>query len=596
MKKALFLFAASLLSAGVWAQTIVSTQPQNRNVIIEEFTGVNCQYCPDGHRIVNEIIEANPGRVAGINIHQGYYAQNSPYTTVYGDALAEQTGLQGYPAGTVNRHVFSGNSTALGRNSFAQASDVIMDMESPVNVAVVGRIDEANRQVTLHIEVYYTGNSTVTTNYLNIAVLQNNVMGQQTGGSTWYPEMVENGQYRHMHMLRELLTGQWGQAIPATQGTFIDTTIVYNVPQSIGQVEIPDLNDLDFVVFVAEGHQEILTGVKATIITDAPALSSFKVYQTGDCSLTYQPYVTINNSTESAFTNFVFNYDGGTFTSNKVIPSFQMDTINLPLYTIDVTGSAVQQCAVTKTISLTSCETTEGAGFTVNSAAKSVTFAEFNIYTVAGPFMARIGVDAYRSEAGVQFIQQGNCQTLWTENNFGSDISTQGAQRISQLPNATYFNINFSPAEAGLYIFRATDAYGDGWNMTNNSVPSGIWISDGSGNQFVSESWGYSAAPAFSTLDFYLNVTNAGDGNHTVGINDVDGNVAFSIYPNPVTDRLSINCNEAVREISVMDISGRTVMTLSNTNSIDVSGLATGVYMLRVATENGVSVQKFVKE
>jgi hypothetical protein len=37
-------------------------------------------------------------------------------------------------------------------------------------------------------------------------------------------------------------------------------------------------------------------------------------------------------------------------------------------------------------------------------------------------------------------------------------------------------------------------------------------------------------------------------------------------------------------------------MTLGATNSIDVSGLAAGVYVVRIATEQGIGMQKFVKE
>lgn len=592
MKKVLFLFAASLLSVSVWAQTIVSTQPQNRNAIIEELTGIYCQWCPAGHKVVNEIIENYPGRVVGINVHAGGFSQGSPYNTTYGEAYDSQANPDGYPAGTVNRHVFSGSSTALGRGQFESAAVTIMDMASPVNVAAIGRIDEASRTVTLHIEIYYTANSSVSTNYLNIAVLQNNVLGQQTGGAANYPEMMEGNQYRHMHMLRDMLTGTWGEAIPATQGTFIDTTIVYNVPQAIGEVPIPDIHDLDFVIFVAEGHQEILTGVKATIITDVPALSGMKAYQVADCGLTYQPYVTINNSTESDLTNFVFNYDGGTYTSHKNISSFQTDTINLPTYTITLTNQPVQQATTTKTVSLATCQSTMGNTLTVNSVEKSVTFAEFNIYTAEGPFSARVGVDAWRTECGVQFLDQSNCNVLWEHNNFGSDIQ-YSAQTVDQLPDATYTTFTFSPASAGLYIFRATDGYGDGWAYTNMRTPSGIWISNAAG-QIVAESWGYNNAPSFTNFDIYLNVTNAGDGSHA-GIDDVE-NVTFSVYPNPATERLTINCNEAVREVSVMDVAGRTVITLNNTNSIDVRALAAGIYMLRVATENGVATQKFVKE
>ena len=72
-------------------------------------------------------------------------------------------------------------------------------------------------------------------------------------------------------------------------------------------------------------------------------------------------------------------------------------------------------------------------------------------------------------------------------------------------------------------------------------------------------------------------------------------NVNFSVYPNPVSDRLNIECGAAVREVNVIDMTGRTVITSTSTD-INVSALATGVYMVRVATETGMGMQKFVKE
>lgn len=51
-----------LLSSALFAQTFVSTEVANKNVILEEYTGINCGNCPDGHRIANQIIAAHPGR------------------------------------------------------------------------------------------------------------------------------------------------------------------------------------------------------------------------------------------------------------------------------------------------------------------------------------------------------------------------------------------------------------------------------------------------------------------------------------------------------------------------------------------------------
>lgn len=594
MKKVLTAAVALLFAGTMMAQTIVSTTPQNRNVIIEEFTGVNCGYCPDGHRIVNEIIEANNGRVAGINIHQGSYANGSPYTTQYGDALANQTGLTGYPAGTVNRHVFSGSSTALGRGSFAQASQMIMGMPSPVNIAAVGTLDPYSRQMIVHIEIYYTETSNNGVNFLNIAILQNNVMGNQSGASTYYPEMVVNGQYRHNHMLRDLLTGQWGEQIDATQGNFIDTTIIYTIPQAIGSVAIPDIEDIDMVVFITEGHQEIITGVKAMIVHDVPNLTNFKVKQVADCSLDYQPYVTIENCTESDLISFEFDYDGTTYVSNKRINALSYDTINLPIYTIVPGTDAVQNCTTTKTVSLESCTTIDNDDLSVSSPTKSVTFANFNLYRVAGPMQLRAVIDGYGSECSVQLVNQSNCTPEWTwHEDSWTDIGPQSAQYVSQLHDGRPYWMRFDPPTPGLYILRVVDSYGDGWRWTNNDHPSGIWLNDANG-EVISDSWGYTNGPSFAYYDYYLNVTTSGDGSHV----DIDNAaaVSFDVYPNPVNDRMYINSSETLRQVEILDMSGRTVMNCGNQSSIDTKALATGVYMLRVVTENGVNAQKFVKE
>ena len=55
MKKfTLALMAMLAFSFSLKAQMYVSTTPAHRNVILEEFTGRNCQYCPDGHAIANK--------------------------------------------------------------------------------------------------------------------------------------------------------------------------------------------------------------------------------------------------------------------------------------------------------------------------------------------------------------------------------------------------------------------------------------------------------------------------------------------------------------------------------------------------------------
>ena len=264
MKRNFLLSLALILTSGLFlsAQTLVSTDRQPRNVVLEEFTGINCPNCPDGHRIAQALSDANPARVVLINIHQGSYstpgAGGPDYRTTFGDALAGQTALTGYPCGTVNRHAFAGlgmttGGTAMGRESWGSAADIILSDSTPVNIGIQSELDTVSRILTVTVELYYTSGSAVSSNYINVALLQNNVFGPQASGGA-------GNNYRHMHMLRHLLTGQWGDVVTTTTlGTLVSRTYTYTVPAAFNNVPCI-LRNCDVAVSVSQGHQEILSG------------------------------------------------------------------------------------------------------------------------------------------------------------------------------------------------------------------------------------------------------------------------------------------------------------------------------------------------
>ena len=78
------------------SQTFVSTSPENKNVILEEFTGISCQFCPDGHKIAQDLKNLYPNDVFLINIHTGGYASpqgsGTDFNTPFGTSLANQAG------------------------------------------------------------------------------------------------------------------------------------------------------------------------------------------------------------------------------------------------------------------------------------------------------------------------------------------------------------------------------------------------------------------------------------------------------------------------------------------------------------------------
>ena len=103
---------------------------------------------------------------------------------------------------------------------------------------------------------------------------------------------------------------------------------------------------------------------------------------------------------------------------------------------------------------------------------------------------------------------------------------------------------------------------------------------------------------------------NCGDGNLsdwsasiTVQTTDV-GIVSYlensiTLFPNPANDVINVQSTMfKVQSIEVIDVYGKlinTVNVVDNPTRINVSGLANGMYFVRVTTEEGVVTKNFIK-
>lgn len=278
MKKLLSLSAFAAYSISSMAQLPVSTSVENKNAVLEEFTGIYCQYCPDGHARAQAFHDANPDDVVLINIHEGIYANpqagDPDFRTQWGAAIDGQAGVTGYPAGTINRRVFAGmqmgSGTAMGRGDWATAGGMVISESSYANIAVEGDIDYAANTLTVTVETYFTGTAPASTVKLNVAVMQSGIKGPQTGSAANPAQVLPDGNYIHNHMLRDLLTGQWGVDIPTTTGVVNSYTYVWNIPNDINGIPV-SIGDLEIAAFIAESQQTIVTGASGPISFTLPA-------------------------------------------------------------------------------------------------------------------------------------------------------------------------------------------------------------------------------------------------------------------------------------------------------------------------------------
>lgn len=72
----------------------------------------------------------------------------------------------------------------------------------------------------------------------------------------------------------------------------------------------------------------------------------------------------------------------------------------------------------------------------------------------------------------------------------------------------------------------------------------------------------------------------------------------FMVYPNPVTDQLHlvIPNSEEITSMALFDISGKQMDVTNTVNSLDVSKLPNGFYILKVVSEEGTLSHKVVKQ
>ena len=69
----------------------------------------------------------------------------------------------------------------------------------------------------------------------------------------------------------------------------------------------------------------------------------------------------------------------------------------------------------------------------------------------------------------------------------------------------------------------------------------------------------------------------------------------ISIYPNPTNNTLFISGNETPITVAIYNVLGKEVLSIKNTNNINVKALPSGVYVIRISDGVGQTNRKFIK-
>ncbi len=256
LKNGLF-FILLLLASGLVAQNYVSTEPMNKNAILEGFTGVRCTDCPVGNHLMDSILDANPGRAFCVN----YHPSNSGFTFPYeGDLNLRRTfpnvfytipycgSSRFMPSTLINRRVYDGERLQEPENWVNHCNNILTE-PSPANMGIYTMYEFFEHTLYIIVEIYFTEDM-IDTNHINVLLSQNNIITQQAGAS---------GPYSHQHTFRGDLLGQWGDVItePTTQGSLITLNYEWNSGGS-GYI----VHSCEVLAFIEDQSTgEIITGI-----------------------------------------------------------------------------------------------------------------------------------------------------------------------------------------------------------------------------------------------------------------------------------------------------------------------------------------------
>ncbi len=597
MKQSLLLIGGMFAtSISLFAQqTPVSQTPQNRNVVLEELTGIYCQFCPSGHEIANGLATSNPGRVVLVNVHAGSYAvpgAGAPdFRTADGNALDGFFNPTGYPAGSVQRTPHSSDMAriATGRGNWSGQVNARLAEASPVNIAMDASIDGTTRVVTLHVEMFYTTPQAAGTNhYLNVGILQNNVEGPQTNSGGWNPSAIlPNGNYMHEHIFRGFINagGTWGEQIDASQTGVITKTITYTLPATVGNVPL-NIGQLQFFAFLHEGHNAASTSKVVTAAEIDPVLTnipSANASASGISNLlttcdggSVSPVVKITNNGDAITAlNFSSSVNGGTavpyaWTGN--IPAFGTAEITIPALTVNAqsTNSVV--------VTITSVNGGAGTIGSVASSTKPITVASVIATDLAGK--VKITTDQYGGE------------TTWKLYNSSNTVVAQGGPYTNQQAIGAYpqADVNFAIVANECYKLVVKDAYGDGFDS-------------GYGDGKIEVYSGATVVAGVTTFNSGREKQDAFKASATASISEATAEIGMSVYPNPASGIVNVSFEGKGGDysVSILDISGRTVATQvvsnasgSTTIEMPIATLQAGNYFVSVAQGGSSYTQKLM--
>lgn len=187
----------------------------NKVVLIEEFTGADCNNCPNAVERIHDYLESFPGRLVVLSIHESNFAVPDAehpidYRVPEGTELYKFFAPIGVPSGMFDRKGYpDSHSKLLGDwdNAITAALAEKASIEINASFQYDTLANEIRLQTSSNAVERLENNEDL---YLSAFLIEDSIISPQT-----MPNGSIKEDYVHMHMLRAGFNGPWGTSVPS---------------------------------------------------------------------------------------------------------------------------------------------------------------------------------------------------------------------------------------------------------------------------------------------------------------------------------------------------------------------------------------------
>lgn len=241
-----------------------------KNVMIEEFSGVQCPNCPVGDAQISNLQSLYGDRVIAVTMHAYVTGVLSApmsdsrfdFRTDAAEAIIKNLGLPtGIPAASVNRVLFEGESALLSPpNQWADKVDEELEKEARVEINLQANYEPETRELRIDVRVIAQENISGPTR-LHMGLMEDGMIDKQIDGVTKIEE------YEHNHILRDYITDYLGDNISSDMalGETWNRSYTYTLPEGDGWWVPENITVFGFVSQNFDDKKDILQATKVKV-------------------------------------------------------------------------------------------------------------------------------------------------------------------------------------------------------------------------------------------------------------------------------------------------------------------------------------------